>query len=177
MKHRARIIIHCQQDVPPSTYYYTLFTEWRTQHVLLYTVNSMAHQAYWSRRQHNTDFYSPGFRLHSQLRLRTSVSESFQVFLSPSRNSLGLYQPSLQEHFLKHHFQLIIHSHPITWCCVSPSLFKQINRMTKQKHQFGEKTDYSEDRVLINILCCPVTMTNIYLHSFRNVPRNYKNAT
>ena len=160
MAHQARITIHCQQDGTPSTYYYTLSTGWHTEHVLLntvnrmahrarityytsalsigwhtehillYTVNRMAHRARWPRRQPNIDLYSVGLRFYSQLRLCTSISGSFEVFLSPSRNISGLYRPSIQDHFLKHHFQLIIPSHPITWCCVSLSLFKQINRMT-----------------------------------------------
>jgi len=45
MAHRARITINSLQDGTPSTYNYTLFTEWHTEHVLLYTVNRMAHQA------------------------------------------------------------------------------------------------------------------------------------
>jgi len=129
MAHRARITIHCQHDGTPSTYYYTLSTGWHTEHVLLYTVNRMAHRACWSRRQPNTDLYSTGLRFSSQLRLCTSVSGSFEVFLSPTRNISGLHRPSIQDQFLKHRFQLIIYSHPITWCCLSLSLFKQINSM------------------------------------------------
>jgi hypothetical protein len=130
----------------------------------------MAHRAYWSRRLPNTDFYSTGFRLHSQLRPRTSVSASFQVFLSPSRNILGLYQPSIQDHSHKRHFQLIIHSHPISLRRVSLSSFKQRGR--RHSHLSSEKRQKRER--LTNILYCPVTITNLYLHSFRNFPRNYK---
>jgi len=114
LAHRAHITIHCQQDGTASTYYYALSTGWHSEHVLLYTVNRMAHRARWPRRQPNIDLYSVGLRFYSQLRLCTSISGSFEVFLSPSRNISGLYRPSIQDHFLKHHFQLIIPSHPIT---------------------------------------------------------------
>jgi hypothetical protein len=130
MVHRARIIIHCQQNRTPSTYYYILPTGWHTGHVLLYTVNRMAHRACSPRRRPNTDLYSTGLWFYSQLRLCTPLRGYFEGFFGPSRNISGLYPPSIQDHFLKHHFQLFIFSHPITWCCVSLGLFRQINRMT-----------------------------------------------
>ena len=44
MANRSRII-NCQQDGTESTYCYTLLTGWHREHVLLYTVNSMAHRS------------------------------------------------------------------------------------------------------------------------------------